>query len=450
MIKIWKQKSKTLWRTIADEKASAGVIFALASVPALALVGGAVDYMHVLEQRNHVQAALDAGTLAALNLSNLRADSARKVIEKYLRANYANSSHVTLSYADMDVTVVNKTTNNGMKSKQVKASISGKAEMPFLKLIGLGNYSFTVTSEAKVGTGGLEVVLVLDNTGSMAWASSAGGSKMDELKQATKNLLENLEKLSKRPGAETVKVGIVPFSTYVMVNKNAWSKFWLDHNGLSKSEWDGALGVRNPEYDLDITDGKYDTHPVPAVKNGVYQRYRGTWVYVDYDKSTMPVTMLGLQNIKKKKKALENKIDSMRASGWTYIPAGLVWGWRILSHKKPYVKGVRYSTARKRGIKKIIVLMTDGANTCDYYGDGALKCGSGRGNDADQRLQKLCNNIKKKGIGIITVAFSVQDINTENMLQACSNMGFYKPETGQLVQTFNQIGQKLVSLHLSK
>ncbi len=164
----------------------------------------------------------------------------------------------------------------------------------------------------------------------------------------------------------------------------------------------------------------------------------------------MPAVMLGLQNIKTKKQSLVNKINAMEPTGWTYIPGGLVWGWRILSKTKPYTKGVKYSTANKRGIKKIIVLMTDGANTCDYHKNGYLKCGSGSGTKADQRLKKLCKNIKNKGIGIITVAFAVEDSDTEDMLRECSNMGFYTPETGELAQTFDDIATKLVSLHLSK
>ena len=446
---IWKKTCAKVRNKIVEEKGVAGIIFALAAVPAFALVGSVMDYMNVLQERDQVQSALDAGTLASLNLENFQKEKVQEAIKNYLEANYNISKNVELNFDKLSVSVSNDKDSTGLRIKKVTATIPAKVKTPFMKLIGLDYYSFTVRSEAKVGSGGLEVVLVLDNTGSMSWSSPAGGSKIEELKKASKALLNKLEKIAKRPNAKIVKVGIVPFSTHVMIGKNSWKRDWLDHNGLKKSEWDGALGVRNPDEGLDIIDGEYKDYPIPAVKSGVYQKENGKWKYVHKGKDKMPTVMLGLQNIKKKKASLIEKIDSMEPDGWTYIPGGLVWGWRVLSKKKPYVRGTSYSYANSRGIKKVIVLMTDGANTCDYHKNGYLKCGSGSGRKADDRLKKLCENIKAKNIGIITVAFAVKDSNTEDMLRECSNMGFYTPETGELESAFEDIGNKLISLHLS-
>ena len=434
-----------------EEKAAVGIIYALAAVPAFALAGGVMDYMNVTKEREALQAALDAGTLAALNLSNFNDVEARKVILKYLKGNYYISSSTQLDFNALTVHTEEIRDRTGVK-KKVDAVLPAKVKTPFMNILGLSNFSFTVKSQAKRGIGGLEVVLVLDNTGSMRFSSPTGGSKMNELKIAANELIDTLKRVADRPHVKHVKVGIVPFSSHVMIGKWAWRKSWLDHNDVpSKSAWDGALGVRNPDDDLDIIDGDYDDHPVPAVTSGVYQRIVGRWIYIHKGKNRMPVTMLGLQDVKTRINSLKNKINEMHPDGWTYIPGGLAWGWRVLSKKKPYVRGTSYSYARNKGIKKVIVLMTDGENTCDYHENGYLRCDNYiSGRQADQRLKRLCENIKNEGIGIITIAFAVRHRETREMLRECSNMGYYTPETGQLVQTFEEIGRKLTALHLSK
>ncbi|WP_427452511.1 hypothetical protein [Litorimonas sp. WD9-15] len=90
-------------------------------------------------------------------------------------------------------------------------------------------------------------------------------------------------------------------------------------------------------------------------------------------------------------------ISSLTASGGTYIPSGLQWGWRVLDPDLPFeIKG-----PKKRD--KLLILMTDGENTQSQSGS------SHEGRDhavANALTQKLCDSIKADDINIATVSFS--------------------------------------------
>lgn len=61
-------------------------------------------------------------------------------------------------------------------------------------------------------------------------------------------------------------------------------------------------------------------------------------------------------------KTVKDAIAAMGANGATNVPEGLAWGWRTLSSQVPFTGG-RAET--ERGNDKVIIALTDGANT--YY-----------------------------------------------------------------------------------
>lgn len=52
----------------------------------------------------------------------------------------------------------------------------------------------------------------------------------------------------------------------------------------------------------------------------------------------------------------------MKANGGTNVPEGLAWGWRTIAHAAPFTEGRPES---ERGNDKVVIALTDGANT--YY-----------------------------------------------------------------------------------
>ena len=60
---------------------------------------------------------------------------------------------------------------------------------------------------------------------------------------------------------------------------------------------------------------------------------------------------------------IHKAIGNMEATGNTNVPEGLAWGWRTVSSKAPFTEGV---SETRRDIDKVVIVLTDGANT---YGD---------------------------------------------------------------------------------
>ena len=426
-----------------DERGTVGILFALAAVPAFVLIGGITDFSYVQNEKAKLQAAIDAGTLAAMHNNNLTAATARKTILNYLKSNFKDNGRIKLDYDSLKVTV----TEPGRGQIKVRATIRAKVSTAFLGLIGIHEQQFSVMAEAKNGSAGLEVVMVLDNTGSMR------GSKIRELRRAAKKLVKVLKDMSANSGASTVKVGLVPFTSYVTVGRNMWDAYWLDNKNCncSKKKWDGVVGYRKPDYD--IKDQEYASVKVPAIQN--YYVYKWWKWYYTY-KTTPPKTIVPLQELDNNGvNKLNIEIDGMKAGGWTYIPAGLVWGWRVLSKNAPYTQGVDYTTANTKNIKKVIVLMTDGANTCKRFdgkvkkGRGYMQCGTSS-TEADKTMLRLCKNIKDRNIGIVTVAFDVRSSRIKKLLAECANLGSYEPSSGELEKVFGNIARKISRLYLSR
>ncbi len=67
-----------------------------------------------------------------------------------------------------------------------------------------------------------------------------------------------------------------------------------------------------------------------------------------------------LQRLTRDSSVLTGIIDNMVAGGSTNIHEGLMWGWRTISPKSVFADGAAYNN---QAVSKIIVLMTDGANT---------------------------------------------------------------------------------------
>ena len=67
------------------------------------------------------------------------------------------------------------------------------------------------------------------------------------------------------------------------------------------------------------------------------------------------------------KSTVDTAIDALVAKGNTVIPAGLLWGWRVLSSTEPFTEGAAYSDEKW---VKAIVLLTDGENDVSQASNG--------------------------------------------------------------------------------
>jgi len=148
---------------------------------------------------------------------------------------------------------------------------------------------------------------------------------------------------------------------------------------------------------------------------------------------------------------LVSTIESMHPSGYTYIPSGLIWGWRTLSDQLPFAdgtpKGVKINN---KPVAKVVVLMTDGENT---RSPTYPKHDGWNTSLSDTLTQTLCTNLKDDGITIYTVAFEITGKTAKDVLESCATSpgNFFDAQSAdQLASSFTSIGKKLSQLRIAR
>lgn len=456
-------------RFTADCKGNTAVMFALAFVPLLIGAGAAIDMVQTNQTLTVLQGASDAAAIAG-GSSNLTSDSAlQTVVEDYLKANNAIAA---LDSIDKIESKLDKA------ARTFTVSIKGKRKTTLMNLAGIDTMDLQASSEVNLGGDGLEIALVLDNTDSMN-----SGGRLSALKTAAKLLVDEVMK-TKDTGAY-VKVGVVPFSNYVNVGMSRRNKSWMDVDAdasvTGPTCWNTYPDATkfNCRQEPDIQDGVSlgSTHEVCDWNYGTPVEQCGTttsttkWYGcvgsrsepMDESIGTVSSPYKGMMNtgctseiveLTDNKTKLDNTIDGLVATGNTYIPAGLLWGWHMLDSEEPLSVAKTASAIKEMGGTKAIVLMTDGQNTLAPYApwhwDGAGTSDWAKG---DAKMATLCENIKNDGIAVYTVAFMVTEPTAISLMASCAtdpSKAFTAESAAELAEVFKDVGQSLTAMRLSK
>ncbi len=408
-------------RYLSNTAGNTAMIFALGALPLLLGIGAAVDYSRASQAKESLQAAVDSAALGALADKALVADiiqgkgeaTLKARVVNYLRLNKASEALSSLSEISVKYDPV---------SKNVIVSVLGNLDTAMMKLGGISSMDIGAVAEIGIGITALEVALVLDNTGSMK------GQKIADLKAAATMLVD--EVLGSEKTAAYLALGIVPFSEYVNIGVGTKTHGWLDNKTYpAGTNWEGCVGSRPSPQDESIRMNSFDKYtPVGGENCGE-----------------------PLLNLTSDRKAIDMKIGAMGAEGRTYIPAGLLWGWNLLNADHPFADAKEPRQLAELGGQKVLVLMTDGANTVSAK-ETPIHDGNDRAK-ADVLTAKLCNNVKADNIKIFTVAFKVDDDNAKSMLVACASepdMAFDATDSASLKAAFLNIGRQLATMHLAR
>ncbi|MBZ9669345.1 pilus assembly protein [Mesorhizobium sp. ES1-3] len=199
----------------------------------LSAVAFATDVSTMMRAKSNLQNALDAANLASSHLGDLditRTDA----FDRYFQANIVGHGELVNAQATLTV-------DKGVNFIKTKAVASADVNLNFAFLFGQSKH-IVVDASAVESNNQLEVVLVLDNTGSMA------GARMTALRTATKSLLDTLE--STKSPTRQVRASLVPFVTAVNVNGDGFDPSWIDMDGKSSTN-----GINFP-----VIDGKRPNH----------------------------------------------------------------------------------------------------------------------------------------------------------------------------------------------
>ncbi|MCB1484323.1 MAG: VWA domain-containing protein [Hyphomicrobiaceae bacterium] len=509
--------SRAAWLRFArDTRGNAAILFGLAIIPIVLIVGVAVDYGRAITVRGAMSDAADAAALAIGSWTNLTNAELEKKAQQFYQANYASSLSSDIK-SDFKVNFV---------GDDIVVTATASVPTTFLRLANLNSLDIGTTNTITTRQRNIELALVLDTTGSMGQSG-----KMSAMKSAAKSMVDDL--FGKKSISDTLDVSVVPFAAAVNVGADNRDAAWLDTNAKSavasedfqgsanpfdlfrklktvRSSWDWQGCVRErvgAEYELtdavpttsvsnslfapyfapdepdsDHDDGdRYDNSYLDDGNCGekkkkkrtpqVCQKYTGKYTNPSRSYSgsgpndncpPRPITALS-----NSKSTVTNAIDALEPDGSTVIPAGLLWGWRVLSPEAPFTEAKAYDEKER---VKAIVLLTDGRNDIGaprsnhnrsyfsafgYAASGHL--GSTNGYYAESELNTktatVCNNIKAKGILIYTIGFRINDSTTQNLLKNCASkpdMYYNSPSNSQLAAIFSDIAQGLSELRIAQ
>ncbi len=424
------------------------ILWALATVPIVIGVGAAVDLSRAYMARTRLAFALDAAGLAA-GAAGETETQMQAIAEQYFSANYRPELPGTPS-------TPNLTVNGGV----IRVTGTVTLEPTLLRLI--GQEDITVAAAAEVLRKGLEVALILDNTGSMK------GSKLAALRQASQSLVDVLFEVPELQS--NLRVGIVPYSSSVNLGAAALSVVsGVDPSEFDPSDdekWNGCVLARS--YPDDVRDD-------PG--GGGHEWFRflfesasdNVWPTADMNPALCnnstgpnlgcPTPVTPLTN---DKTVLDSAVSAMEAwcRGGTFSNVGMVWGWRVLSPEAPYTDALPYDTP---GFDKVAILMTDGVNgyfQSDYTAYERVSAGnlgttskSAAKTILNNRLSEVCTNMKAAGIIIYTITFSLNNETTKSIYRNCATDPGKYFDSGNgtaLDQAFRDIAEELINLRVSR
>jgi len=404
---------------LRSERGSVMPVIGMLIVALIGSSGAAIDTGRGQLVKAKLSSSLDAAGLAAgstVNTASLQTEAT-----KYLNANFDNYMGATIEH----VSIVANADNTVF-------TLNATAEMPttFMRILGVDTITVGAESEITRANSGLELAMVLDNTGSME------GTKLTNLKSAATSMVNIL--YGDKTTVPDLWIGLVPFSQAVNIGTSRGS--WTQNTSFNwgTTSWGGCVDAREIG-SRDTTDEP----PVSTDNDSLFPKYywpddgnnnwsssstssnttricsnknsctcnnwgpcttttngnvattiscSGSGSGRDCDRTTVTTSYSYTINssrgpnlycpqaitpLTSSKTTILSGINSMVADGNTHIGLGAAWGWRLLSPRWRGLWGgemntnslpLNYNTAR---MNKAVIIMTDGDNTIDNSTRGA-------------------------------------------------------------------------------
>jgi Flp pilus assembly protein TadG len=240
-------------------RGSVAIMVGLLAVPLIAMTGAAIDLTRIWLVKSRLQMSLDAAVLVVAHDLATGGTSVDGV--NLFWANFGRISGTsTVGYLQATATapVVHNPAPGG-PSSSVQLTSSATIQPAFVGIIGIGPVTVGGASTAQSAAYGLELSLVLDNTGSMA------GSSITSLITAANQLLTVVY-----GGSDTqpnLWVAVVPFAATLNVGSTHTS--WLvgatiNQTLYAPSKWMGCVMARTAKTGAKDGDDFNDKPPAQA------------------------------------------------------------------------------------------------------------------------------------------------------------------------------------------
>lgn len=448
-------------KAYAKEQAGVvAVVFGIMVPVIIGAVGISIDVAQSYLVRDRLTHAVDAAALAAAASSTDDPDEIEARVNDFIEANYP---------PDKVGFTVDINVDPGVDTLGVNAT--ARLETSFMKLFGVETIDVYVETEVRREVKAIEVALVMDVTGSMSTNNNIGA-----LRTAATNFVNVM--FERTNDLNYLKIGLVPFSTSVNVGPYGVGLTPGGQNyGLPFVDLSDIDGASNRVYyDQFSYNAGYTANRMKwggCVLEGAYpddvEDHDGPWKPYRYCRNSSDDVVCDSNNANSKpnyvcprstilplsnnKNELLSHIQTLEASGNTYVNIGLVWGLRVLSPDFPFMEGVEWADPNW---KKAVILMTDGENQAHpyYSAYGRSSTANMTNTKLNNRVLDVCDELKAKGTLVYTITFYSNISNsTKNIYKQCAtqpSMWYDAPTQAKLIEVYGAIAKELSNLHITK
>ena len=422
---------------LQDQRGSILTIMGFGLVIAVGFTALAVDLNYMYMLRSKLQTTADFAALAAV-VELPDEDAARTTALEYTAKNMPASEHGGV-LANADVVAGNWIPNtrtftpgdtplNAIRVVTRRTQDNGNpVRLFFASVFGFEEADIAVSAIAVSRSTGMELMLVLDVSGSMS-------GDIPALRQAATNLLDVI--FQDNPTRPETWVGLTPFGG--RVNIIEYGESWMN-SPPSESNGPTAPGVGNkckfqnpsanhPRLCTALRSGVYPETAAPPSFEG-FDEFGGDLVVCPVPKA------VGLTS---SRDTVQQAVDQLCAGHGTSTEIGMVWGWRMLSPEWQGLWGdpelpLDYDDTPG----KYVVIMTDGNNHPSQAGDPYSS------EEADAQLLRECQAMKDEGITIFAITFNVGGALAELYQECVSDIVYqYDAESSDdLEEVFGVIGE---------
>ncbi len=398
------------------------VVFGLVMLVLMIMIGGvAVDVMRYEARRTELQNTLDRSTLAAASLTQKK-DPTAVVRDYFLKAGILD-------------TLKSVQVTQGLNFRNVDASAVSDTNPLFLHMMEIDKLDAAGHSTAEQRINNVEIMLVLDVSGSMK-----GNSKLVNLKAAAKSFVSTV---LTNDVEHKISIGIVPFNGQVNLGPVLASKFNIvDQNGTT-DRW--CVDLPASTY-TSLTISRTD--PLTQTANADTYTGSGTTAPTETNKwcpsapaitSNANIVRMPIQDIA----TLQGYIDGLQAVGATSINAGLKWGMALMDpsmqglYNEYMVAGLMPATMAGRPLSydhedamKVVVLMTDG----EHFAEERMNTSASPNNT---NYKSGPSTIWQATDGRMSV-FQASKVDNTNLTTICNSKPYYVFASGSKSAVWQQ------------
>lgn len=459
----YNNNNSSLRKYLVNTSGNVSIMFGLLLTGLVVAIGAAIDTSGATKEKSRLQAMSDIAALAAASSGETELNDLKAIVEKSLESNNVND--------------IQYEWNLILTEDGIELDVHTIYDTALMGVIGIKEVDVGVLSTVSLAKAdSINLALVLDATLSMQ------GDNMTNLKSAATNLIDSID-----DDGLDVQVSIVPFATYVKIDTVHANASWADipadydverttrdviHPHLCTeseviSEKDGVEIILTNE---DCPEEAYGPEIIETStrewagcmgsRSGIHR------AYPEYGSKKIPglnhyscgTPLLPLTD---NYDNIRSKIEDLNARDNTYIPSGLIWGWRTLDKQLPFNEAASLTGERQNAM----ILMSDGHNVSSK--GARLSHEKERpeadafheerdGLKADAFTAELCRNIKNDNIRIFVIAYKLNGldtVSTQNTLRNCATSieDFYSAQNGtQLNASFKSIRDSFGTIHLSR